>query len=86
MQVKMIKTTAGLRPFWFMTEREVYDLDNEDSGFCLACQAQAYGIEPDARRCKCESCGARKVYGSLSLFELGRLEIVDAAELEEVAS
>ena len=36
----------------------------EDDGFCLACGAQAYGVEPDARRYECEECGERKVYGA----------------------
>mgnify|MGYP003627294198 FL=1 len=38
--------------------------DDDNSGFCLACGAQAYGVEPDARRYECEECGARKVYGA----------------------
>lgn len=35
-----------------------------DVGFCLACGAEVYQIEPDARRCRCESCGERRVYGA----------------------
>ena len=38
--------------------------DDDNSGFCLACGAQAYGVEPDARRYECEECGERKVYGA----------------------
>lgn len=33
-------------------------------GFCLACGAEAYGCEPDARHYLCESCGAHSVYGA----------------------
>jgi hypothetical protein len=33
-------------------------------GFCLACGAEAFGVEPDARRYECESCGEPKVYGA----------------------
>jgi len=33
-------------------------------GFCIACGAEAYNVEPDARRYPCESCGERKVYGA----------------------
>jgi DNA-directed RNA polymerase subunit RPC12/RpoP len=33
-------------------------------GFCLECGAEAYDVEPDARRYECENCGKRKVYGA----------------------
>ena len=33
-------------------------------GFCLACGADAEGVEPDARRYECEDCGAHKVFGA----------------------
>jgi hypothetical protein len=39
-----------------------------DMGFCLACGAEAYGVEPDARRYECEACGQRKVYGAEELL------------------
>lgn len=44
--------------------------DNHE-GFCLACGEVADGIEPDARRCKCESCGAEKVFGGEELAMMG---------------
>lgn len=34
------------------------------SGFCTVCGEQQGGCEPDARKCKCESCGARAVFGA----------------------
>jgi predicted RNA-binding Zn-ribbon protein involved in translation (DUF1610 family) len=37
---------------------------NEYVGFCLACGSMQDGIEPDARRYYCETCGERRVYGS----------------------
>ncbi|OPY01538.1 MAG: hypothetical protein A4E61_01593 [Syntrophorhabdus sp. PtaB.Bin184] len=37
-------------------------------GFCLGCGAEAYGVEPDARRYTCEECGAKKVYGAEELL------------------
>jgi hypothetical protein len=37
---------------------------DEYPGFCLKCGEQADGVEPDARRYECESCGANAVYGS----------------------
>ncbi len=44
----------------------------EDSnGFCRACGSKAYGIEPDARRCVCESCGMPQVYGAEEIALMG---------------
>jgi predicted RNA-binding Zn-ribbon protein involved in translation (DUF1610 family) len=37
-------------------------------GFCTACGEEAYGVEPDARKYECESCGERKVYGAEELL------------------
>lgn len=39
----------------------------DDPGFCLACGLEHGGIDPDARRMKCEACGEKQVYG---IFEL----------------
>lgn len=46
-------------------ERGMTDLDNP--GFCIACGLEAEGVEPDARKYKCESCGALAVYGAEEL-------------------
>lgn len=46
--------------------RQHTSLDNP--GFCVACGHEHGGVEPDARRLKCESCGARQVYGAEELF------------------
>jgi len=40
----------------------------EDMGFCLACGDEAYGVEPDARKYECASCGKDKVYGAEELL------------------
>lgn len=37
---------------------------DDNSGFCLACGEQAYGVEPDAREYECESCGEAQVCGA----------------------
>lgn len=44
--------------------------ENEEEyiGFCVACGAEAYDVEPDARRYECESCGANKVYGAQEIL------------------
>ena len=38
-------------------EQHNESLDNP--GFCIACGADVEGVEPDARRDKCEACGER---------------------------
>jgi len=41
-------------------------------GFCVACGIDVDGVEPDARKYECESCGERAVYGAEELlFHLG---------------
>ena len=39
----------------------------DDPGFCICCGADALGVEPDARRYECESCGESGVYGAEEL-------------------
>lgn len=46
-------------------ERQMFGTD--DPGFCLTCGAEACGVEPDARRYRCASCGARDVYGAAEI-------------------
>lgn len=41
-------------------------LDNP--GICIACGVETEGVEPDARRYECESCGERTVYGVQELL------------------
>ena len=47
---------------------------DEYGGFCLACGADAFGVEPDARKYKCEVCGARAVYGAEECLIMGLAE------------
>ncbi len=42
--------------------------EDNNLGFCLACGAEASGVEPDAREYECEECGERKVYGAEELL------------------
>ena len=35
-----------------------------NAGFCLACGADAEGVEPDARNYTCEECGEEEVHGA----------------------
>jgi hypothetical protein len=47
-------------------ERACVTLDNP--GFCVICGAEAEGVESDARRYECESCGEPGVYGAEELL------------------
>ncbi len=74
MTTQKYQTRSGatqLRPV--MHESEYRQSDNE--GFCLNCGESAYGVEPDARRYPCESCGQPKVYGLEELLMMGLLVI-----------
>lgn len=41
--------------------------EGENAGFCMKCGEQADGVEPDACRYECESCGSPSVYGAEEL-------------------
>lgn len=41
---------------------------DDNSGFCLACGAENYGIEADGTKGECEECGERKVVGAARLL------------------
>jgi len=43
---------------------ERHNTDLDDPGFCLACGADAEGVEPDARKYTCEACDTPSVYGA----------------------
>lgn len=47
-------------------ERSMVSLENP--GFCVECGAEASGVEPDAERYSCESCGESGVYGAEQLL------------------
>tara|TARA_R100000306_G_C4250210_1_gene80072 strand:+ start:89 stop:280 length:192 start_codon:yes stop_codon:yes gene_type:complete len=43
---------------------ELVETGEDTSGVCTACHEIAYGVEPDAERYTCESCGEQTVYGA----------------------
>lgn len=51
-----------------MSAVERSNLSLDDPGFCIACGSSAYGVEPDVRNYRCESCGAYRVYGADELI------------------
>tara|TARA_R110000824_G_scaffold95476_1_gene229602 strand:- start:74 stop:253 length:180 start_codon:yes stop_codon:yes gene_type:complete len=50
-------------------ENSMFGMDN--IGFCIACGAEHYGCEPDARKYECEECGDYQVYGAQELVIMG---------------
>jgi hypothetical protein len=49
---------------------EAIQLD-EYIGFCTECGREQCGVEPDARKYRCESCGAMSVFGAEELLLMG---------------
>ena len=41
---------------------------DDNLGFCLSCGEEAFSVEPDARKYKCESCDQHSVYGASELL------------------
>ena len=64
-------------------ENEYIRLADDLGGVCLLCGAEAYGVEPDARRYRCESCNLAFVYGAEELLMMGRIEFLDPAQAEQ---
>ena len=58
-----------------MDIEEFQERTGEYEGLCKACGSVRYGVEPDARRYLCETCGERKVFGLEELVLMGDLEI-----------
>lgn len=40
----------------------------DDPGICLACGEETDGVEPDAERYTCDTCGEPQVYGAEQLL------------------
>ena len=63
-----IEVHPSITPERVLDAVEDRQLSLDDPGFCIACGCYAYGVEPDARRYRCESCGERGVYGAEELL------------------
>ena len=61
MRVDHLLATIGIDQFLQIAENSLTDM--ESRGYCLECHEEAYGVEPDAARYRCELCGASQVYG-----------------------
>jgi hypothetical protein len=51
-----------------MDAAERYQMFLDNPGICILCGEDADGVEPDARKYECESCGERGVYGTDELL------------------
>jgi hypothetical protein len=82
------ETRSGLTQFRpVMTEPEYLHQQNECIGFCLACgETTDSGVEPDARKYRCESCGQSKVYGLQELLLMNLVVLSDEPSSLEVLS
>lgn len=69
--MKQYKTKSGAVQYKQKFSTLERAAEDGTEGFCLACGARAYGVEPDARKYECESCGAPKVYGAEELILMG---------------
>ena len=43
---------------------ELLESNIDNTGICLACDAEVDCVEPDARNYECPVCGAHKVFGA----------------------
>lgn len=53
------------------------EMSENYGGYCMACGDETYGVEPDARKYECESCGERAVYGIEELLICGLIQFTD---------
>lgn len=68
------KTKKGLTQYRpQLKERQLWDEDT--TGWCLHCGCEVDGVEPDARKYTCETCGLPKVYGLSELAMMGLVVI-----------
>ncbi len=74
--VKFIGKKTGRTLYRFDVEESEYmELNEENAGACIRCGAEAYGVEPDARKYECENCGEHGVYGLDELLIMGYVNI-----------
>lgn len=62
------------KPVRTFTIAEIEEAAQDQCGFCISCGAINSEVEPDARRYPCEECGAKRVYGTDSIAEMGRIQ------------
>lgn len=73
MKIQRNPETGKIIPKRFTLE-EIEAMDADQGGFCVACGAEAYGVEPDARRYRCEVCDHLTVFGASEIALRGWVE------------
>lgn len=68
---KVAYTAKSGKTQFMPTLEHAQELRADNEGFCLACGESQSGVEPDAQRYECESCGKNKVYGAEELILRG---------------
>ena len=67
---RQVQSKAGT-PLFIQHIDDVIAASENCEGFCLACGSDQFGVEPDARRYKCEACSKHKVFGAEELAIMG---------------
>lgn len=73
------KTKSG-RTLYKPTLGAYMEFHNENMGWCLACGCEQDGVEPDASKYTCESCGEKLVYGFDELLIMGLVDTTNAED------
>lgn len=73
MNIETRKAKSG-KDVFVVVHDEAFEAAIRDGtqGVCLACGAEADGVEPDARKYNCETCDEPRVYGLEELLIMGR--------------
>ncbi len=58
-----------------LTEAAYNHMRGDSGGYCLACGAEAYGVEPDAENYICDECEEAQVFGIEILLVMDKIEI-----------
>ena len=70
-ETKLFNADERANTMKFTIEELEEALQDGRTGFCIACGCEAYGVEPDATKYKCEDCGENKVYGAEKILIMG---------------
>jgi hypothetical protein len=66
-----VQSTRGGRAVKRFTLEQIQEASEDMSGFCLNCGEEAWGVEPDARKYRCEYCGDEQVFGTGEILIMG---------------
>lgn len=69
-EMREYKTRSGATQYAPSMD-EVREMEDESTGWCLACGATGQPAEPDAVRYTCDECGKAKVFGCMELVLMG---------------